>query len=68
MKSINTPYGKKTPELLCKAMDALVLQDEVLRVLELVKNTSDYQWVTGGNNVHFEVEYIINRIKNSSGD
>ena len=27
---IETPYGRKTPELLCKAMDALVLQPRLI--------------------------------------
>jgi hypothetical protein len=30
MKTIDTPYGRKTPELLCTAMDALV-REPVLR-------------------------------------
>lgn len=34
MKTIDTPYGKKTPELLCRAMDALEVQPELLEVLE----------------------------------
>jgi hypothetical protein len=31
---IQTPYGKKTPELLCRAMDALEREHELLSVLE----------------------------------
>ena len=27
---INTPYGRKTPELLCRAMDALQREPELL--------------------------------------
>jgi hypothetical protein len=34
MKYIDTPYGRKTPELLCKAMDALALQPELIQVIE----------------------------------
>jgi DNA-binding protein YbaB len=30
---IDTPYGRKTPELLTRAMDALELQDELVAAL-----------------------------------
>ena len=33
MKLIETPYGKKRPEFLCKAMDAYEREREVLRAL-----------------------------------
>lgn len=34
---IETPYGRKTPELLCKAMDALAMQPEMIEALKLAK-------------------------------
>ena len=33
MDIIQTPYGPKTPELLCKAMDALVIQPDIIEAL-----------------------------------
>lgn len=33
---IDTPYGKKTPELLCRAMDALDVRDELVSALQFV--------------------------------
>jgi len=33
---IQTPYGKKTPELLCRAMDALEREPDLLAVLERI--------------------------------
>lgn len=41
-KLIETPYGRKTPELLCKAMDVHVmlpgLIDDLKAALELINN------------------------------
>ena len=34
MNMIQTPYGPKTPELLCKAMDALVVQPNLIKALK----------------------------------
>jgi hypothetical protein len=33
---IETPYGYKTPDLLCKAMDAYAVQPDLLAALEKV--------------------------------
>lgn len=33
-KLIETPYGRKTPELLCKAMDAHVMLPDILYALK----------------------------------
>jgi len=48
---IETPYGKKTPELLCRAMDALSLQPELVETIENLLalfdasgNTRPYTW------------------------
>lgn len=35
---IQTPYGKKTPELLCCAMDALEREPELLSALEIINS------------------------------
>lgn len=40
-KLIETPYGRKTPELLCKAMDALVVQPELVKALALFIENMD---------------------------
>ena len=37
-KLIETPYGRKTPELLCKAMDAYELQHELTTALNDLLN------------------------------
>lgn len=36
MKTIETPYGRKTPEMLCKAMDAYNRQPELLEALRSI--------------------------------
>jgi hypothetical protein len=36
-KYIQTPYGKKTPELLCKAMDAFEREPELIDALREAK-------------------------------
>ena len=41
-KLIATPYGRKTPELLCKAMDAYELQPELLAALEAAEGVIDW--------------------------
>ena len=38
MKTIETPYGRKTPEMLCKAMDAYNRQPELLAALRSIAN------------------------------
>jgi hypothetical protein len=34
---IQTPYGNKTPELLCRAMDALEREPELMAALEAIE-------------------------------
>lgn len=41
-KLIETPYGRKTPELLCKAMDAYVLQPRLIQMIEDLETHLDY--------------------------
>ncbi len=37
MNTTQTPYGKKTPELLCRAMDALEREPELMAALEAIE-------------------------------
>lgn len=41
-KLIETPYGRKTPELLCKAMDAYELQPKLIEMMERLEEHLDY--------------------------
>lgn len=43
---IETPYGRKTPELLCKAMDALVVHDDLVTALERLLSLNATQGVS----------------------
>lgn len=44
-KLIETPYGRKTPELLCSAMDAFELQP---RLIDMISKLEDHLDYTGG--------------------
>ena len=41
-KLIDTPYGKKTPELLRKAMDAYEIQPRLISMIEKLEEHLDY--------------------------
>ena len=56
---IDTPYGRKSPELLCAAMDAYTVLPQLLDALRLVHNSSDLQLATNSNGVHSAVSYAI---------
>lgn len=58
---IETPYGRKTPELLCRAMDALVVQEAVFELLQQAEGVlSDHPESKVGNS---KVHYAMHKVR-----
>ena len=57
---IQTPYGPKTPEHICKALDALELQPDLLKALEKERHVAN-EWADVATSAHQWLKNIEER-------
>jgi len=62
-KLIETPYGRKTPELLCQAMDALVREPQLVAFLKKVAGLSPITTCVCAKAFAEEAQELLNELE-----